>query len=65
MKKYKVFYKKNDLEEIEVAEFNIMYNAIVYIHNQLGIDKDLKKENFYIYELQIITIEQEYNKNIL
>ena len=54
MKKYKVFYKGN-----EVAEFNILYNAVVYIHNQLGIDKDLERKDFYVYEITDIAEKSE------
>lgn len=54
MKKYKVFYKDS-----EVAEFNILYNAVVYIHNQLGIDKELKRKDFYVYEITDIVGKSE------
>jgi len=54
MKKYKVFYKDS-----EVAEFNILYNAVVYIHNQLGIDKDLERKDFYVYEITDIAGKSE------
>lgn len=53
MKKYKVFYK-----DTEVAEFNIFYNAIVYIHSQLDVDKDLNREDFYVYEITNATNEK-------
>ena len=54
MKKYKVFYKDS-----EVAEFNILYNAVVYIHNQLEIDKELKRKDFYVYEITDIVGKSE------
>ncbi len=43
--KYKVYYK-----DTEVASFNVLYNAVVYIMEQLDNDKELLKTDFSVYE---------------
>lgn len=44
--KYKIFYKDE-----EVAEFNVMKEAIEYINKMLDTDKSLQREDFYCYML--------------